>query len=63
MSQDRKLEALVSYEAFKKTDKIFLTLTDKLDVLKTQLKQGQCGIAVAHYMIHMNWSLLIITST
>lgn len=39
MSHDRKLEVHVSYEAFKKTDKIFLTPTIKLDELKTQLNQ------------------------
>jgi hypothetical protein len=39
MFQDRKLEAHVSYEALNKTDKIFLTSTNKLDELKTQLNQ------------------------
>lgn len=39
MSHDRKMESCVRCEVFKKTIKIFLILTDKLDELKTQLNQ------------------------
>jgi len=55
VSQDRKLEVHVRYEAFKKAYKIFLTPTDKLDKLKIQLNkyfvyvdenQTTCHVAV-----------------
>jgi len=39
MSQDGKVEGHVRYEAFKRTNKIFLTPTDKLEELKTQLNK------------------------
>jgi len=39
MSTEGKVEAHVQYEAFKRTIKIFLTPTIKLDELKTQFNK------------------------
>jgi len=39
MSKNAQIEGYVIYSAFKKTIKIFLTLTDTLDDLNTQLNK------------------------
>jgi hypothetical protein len=39
MSQNAQIEGRVTYSAFKKTIKVFLTPTDTLDDLKTQLNK------------------------
>jgi len=53
MSQDEKVEAHVQYFAFKRIVKVFLTSTNKLDELKTQLKKYFVHLGENHTASHV----------